>query len=167
VCGCDRINGILRRFTKLRDGIASASLCDTVILQPDQDAANHCASIEWSARCANRSRWLSPNLRRKITLAIHQMKRLWRCASDFERPVHCRDVDGIAVRRNINALGRSMAANVGYQVARNVGGDLDAFAGAIHLGSLLLRNLFRHFADLFLENIHCEPSVASPLRGVS
>ena len=45
----ERINGILRRFTKLRDGIASASLCDTVIPQPVQDAANHCASIEWSA----------------------------------------------------------------------------------------------------------------------
>jgi hypothetical protein len=81
--GDDRINGILRRFTKLRDGIASAGLCDTVILQPDQDAANPCASIEWSARCANRSRWLRPDLRRKITIAIHQMKRLWRYASDF------------------------------------------------------------------------------------
>ena len=136
-------------------------LCDTVILQPDQDAANHCALIDWSARCASRSMWL----RSKINVAIHQMKRLWRCASDFERPVHCRDADGIAVRRNINALGRSIAANVGHQVARNVGGDLAAFAGAIHAGSLLPRNLYRHFADLFHENIHCEPSVAYPACG--
>jgi hypothetical protein len=42
---------------------------------------------------------------------------------------------------------------------------LAAFAGAIDGGSILPRSLFRHFADLFLENIHCEPSVGRPRTG--